>query len=133
MRGLLLGSLLLSPLLLSSTASAVPSTTILISEFRTRGPNGPNDEFIEIHNKGTTTVNVGGWQLRVSDDAGGTASIATIASGITIPAGRFYLFANKGSQGYSGSVVPNATYTTAVPDDGGIAILDASKIGRAHV
>ncbi len=127
MRGLLLGSLLLSPLLLSSTASAVPSTTILISEFRTRGPNGPNDEFIEIHNKGTTTVNVGGWQLRVSDDAGGTASIATIASGITIPAGRFYLFANKGSQGYSGSVVPNATYTTAVPDDGGIAILDASN------
>ncbi len=33
-------------------ASAAPSvsTTIVISEFRTRGPSGANDEFIELYN-----------------------------------------------------------------------------------
>src|SRR6185503_5040283 len=52
-----------------STASAV-STTIVIAEFRTRGPSGGNDEFVEILNKSAGSVNISGYLLRGSNNAG---------------------------------------------------------------
>ena len=40
------------------------SSTVVISEFRTRGPNGGNDEFIELYNLSSSPVNISGWQIR---------------------------------------------------------------------
>jgi MYXO-CTERM domain-containing protein len=86
-----------------------------------------NDEFIDLHNKSSAAVNIAGWQVMLSNDLGQTTLAATIGSGVTIPAARFYLLANKAAQGYSGSVAPDATYTSPIADDGGIALFDENS------
>ncbi len=97
------------------------SDDIVISEFRTRGPNGGNDEFVELHNTSTSAVDVGGWQLRGSNAAGSVSTRATLPAGTTIGPGCFWLITN--SAGYSGLVAGDQTYGTGITDDGGAAIL----------
>lgn len=108
---------------------------ILISEFRLRGPNGAADEFIEIYNNTdapiavSTTDNSSGWAIAVSD---GIIRFV-IPNGTIIPARGHFLGVN--SIGYSLSSYPSgndgveptfadgdATYTTDIPDNAGIAI-----------
>src|SRR5215204_491366 len=57
---------------LSEFAFAV-STTLVISEFRTRGPNGAYDEFVELFNFSPNPVNIGGWRVSGSSNTGTTA------------------------------------------------------------
>jgi uncharacterized repeat protein (TIGR02543 family) len=104
------------------------STTVVISEFRVRGPNGGNDEFIELYNLTNSPINIGGWKINGSNNAGTTSTRVTIASGTMIPAHGHFLATNSGSAGYSGSVTGNQTYTTGVTDDGGIALLTPSDV-----
>ena len=67
--------------------------SLIISEFRFRGPNGEQDEFIELYNNAnadvmvTTTDNSDGWALVASD---GIARF-TIPNGTMIPARAHYL------------------------------------------
>ncbi|HVU02140.1 MAG TPA: lamin tail domain-containing protein [Polyangiaceae bacterium] len=121
------GGLALCSLLVATEAPAV-STTIVISEFRTRGPNGSNDEFVEIFNKSNAAVNIGGYKLMVSDGAGNTALVKQVAASTILQPKHFYLFANNGSQGYSGLVPPSVTYSQSIPDDGGIAIFTSANV-----
>lgn len=100
------------------------STTIVISEFRTRGPSGAADEFIEIFNLSQNAVAIGGWVIVGSNSSGATSIRATIPSGVTLSSGCRYLFTNSGS--YSGSTPGDQTYATGVTDDGGIALCTAS-------
>jgi hypothetical protein len=186
----------------SGPASA--SSNLLISEFRTRGPNGATDEFVEIFNPTANTVNISNWTLRysflatttrtiqssnaandylqttvnhgfnvgdtvtisghtgstpslngtftitsipradrfrignpaqINITAGGTggtvvatgpatAQLATVPNNTTLGPGCHYLFTN--STGYSGSTGADRTYTTDVPDNGGLRLTDAS-------
>jgi hypothetical protein len=52
--------------LLASAAPAVaqsaPPNEIVISEFRTRGPAGGNDEFVELRNRSAVPVEISGWR-----------------------------------------------------------------------
>ena len=109
------------------TAQAV-STSVVISEFRTRGPNGGNDEFVELYNMSASTVSIGGWKVNGSNNAGTVSTRVTITAGTTIGPGCHYLVANSTAPAYSGSVTPNQTYTTGITDDGGIALLDGSSV-----
>lgn len=106
------------------------STTIMISEFRTRGPNGGNDEFIELYNLSTSPVNIGGWKIKGSNNTGGgtTTPRATIPANTILNPGCYYLLTNSTSPSYSGSVPGNQTYGTGVTDDGGIAVTTGSDI-----
>src|ERR1051326_6758546 len=61
----------------SSRVQAV-STNVVISEFRVRGPNGGNDEFIELYNLSGAPVAIGGWKIR------GSSSTAVISDRATI-------------------------------------------------
>jgi len=109
---------------------------LMISEFRLRGPNGANDEFIEIYNSS-------GAQLTVQS-ADGSAGYAvgaadgiircTIPNGTVIPAGGHYLCVN--SVGYSLASYPagdgttatgNASYTTDIGDNVGIALFNTAN------
>jgi predicted extracellular nuclease len=99
------------------------STTVVISEFRTRGPNGGNDEFIELYNMTSSPINVGGWKINGSNSSGTVSTRLTINAGTTIPAHGHFLATNAASGGYSGSVPGNQTYTTGITDNGGIALL----------
>ena len=108
---------------------------LLISEFRLRGPSGANDEYIEIYNPTSAPITVStvdgsaGYSLVASD---GVARF-TIPNGTVIPAKGHYLGVN--SVAYSLGSYPagdgttatgNATYTTDIPDNAGIAIFNTS-------
>ena len=55
MRRILISSFLLAAFFASSPSHAQPNG-MMISEFRTRGPNGANDEFIELFNGSSRTA-----------------------------------------------------------------------------
>jgi hypothetical protein len=119
--------------------SATPSD-LLISEFRLRGPDGPNDEFIEISNVGSaphvvTSTSGSGYGIAASDGV----TRCTIPNGTVIPKGGHYLCAN--STGYSLASYPagngttataDATYTTDIPDNVGIALFNNNTGGSAY-
>ena len=95
--------------------------TLLISEFRFRGPGGANDEFVEIYNNGATPIDISGYLLRGSNSAGTVTTRATVGPGVSLPAYAHYLFVN----GAAGAVIvalANQTYSTGFTDDGGVAI-----------
>jgi len=50
--------------------------TILISEFRFRGPAGASDEFVEIYNNGNVPVNIGNWTIEYGSATGNWGSSA---------------------------------------------------------
>ncbi len=106
------------------TAQSTPS--ILISEFRTRGPGGANDEFIELYNNTDSDVNIGGWKINGSNSAGATSTRVTIAAGIMLPARRHFLVTHSGA--YSGVLRGNQTYGAGVADNGGLALLTPANI-----
>jgi hypothetical protein len=94
---------------------------VVISEFRTRGPNGPGDEFVELYNNSDTAADVSGWKIKVSSNSGGVATRLTIAASTTILAHGHFL-ATFVAGGYSGSIAGDKTYTAGFPDDGGIGL-----------
>ena len=124
MRRSLLASALVAGTLLVPVSAAAASTDIVISEFRVRGPNGGNDEFIELRNTASTPVNISDWLVRGSNSSGGVSTRATIDDGTTLQPGGVYLLTNIGTSGgpYSGSVTGDQTYSTGITDDGGIAV-----------
>jgi hypothetical protein len=120
MRRLLAGCLVLAPVLWSAVAPAA-SSTLVISEFRTRGPNGATDEFVELFNKSAVPITLTGYRLMVSDSSGGTKPLAQITQTVVLQPRQFYLLVN--SLGYSGATSLNNSYVENIPDDGGIALL----------
>ena len=113
-------------LLLGAAPAFATSPNILISEFRTRGPLGGNDEFVEIWNGSNVAVNIGGYRLNGSNNAGTITTRATVPSGTVLNPGCYYLFTNSSVSGgpYSGATPGDQTYTTGFTDDGGLAILE---------
>jgi subtilisin-like proprotein convertase family protein len=127
---------------LASPASAQTAVngTLLISEFRVRGPNGANDEFVEIYNNTnashTVTAASGtGYGLAASDGV----TRCSIPNGTVLPARGHYLCVN--SVGYSLASYPagsgttatgNATYTTDIPDNAGIALFNNNTGGGSY-
>ena len=110
-------------LALSSRVQAI-STNIVISEFRVRGPNGGNDEFVEIYNLSGAPVNIGGWKIRGSSNTGAISTRATVAAGTMLQPGCHFLFTNSNTTAgpYSGAVAGNQTYNVGIADDGGLAV-----------
>ncbi len=94
----------------------------MISEFRTRGPVGGNDEFVELYNVSTAPVNIGGWKIRGSNSSGTVSTRATVPAGTMLGPGCHFLATNSAASGYSGTVPGNVTYGTGITDDGGIAL-----------
>ncbi len=107
------------------------STTIVISEFRTRGPLGANDEFVELTNISAASVDISGYTMRGSNNAGTNSIRATVPAATTLPPGGHYLFVNDqatGTNEYSltAYAAGDTPYVTGVTDDGGFAIFDAA-------
>jgi hypothetical protein len=93
----------------------------VISEFRVRGPNGANDEFVELYNNTDAPAAIGGYLLRGSNSAGTVSTRATVPAGTMIPPRGHYLFVNSAA-GAPNVALANQTYGTGITDDGGIAI-----------
>lgn len=120
----------------SFTTALAIAPPLIISEFRLRGPNGANDEFVEIANISGSDITV-----NASDGSAGFALAASngvarfiIPNGTVIPARGHYLGVN--SVGYSLASHPagngttatgDATYTSDIPDNAGIALFNTSN------
>ena len=124
-RALLVCAALAAVFVQGDTVRAV-SSTVVISEFRVRGPLGGNDEFVELYNASNSPVAIGGWTMRGSNNAAGVSIRATVPAGTTLAPGCFYLFTNTAASGYSGAVPGNQNYTVGITDDGGIAVFDGA-------
>ncbi len=121
-------TLVLVVVLSASGHARAVSTTVVIGEFRTRGPSGGNDEFVELYNLSAVPVNIGGWKLNASNNAGTVGTRVTISAGVTLQPYQHYLLANTAANGYSGVTPYNQSYSTGITDDGGLALLDAANV-----
>jgi len=125
-------------LLLTAIATAVTgvepvratSSTVVISEFRVRGPNGGSDEFVELYNLSASPVAIGGWKINGSNNAGTISTRVTIGASVVLNPGCHFLATNSSANGgpYSGAVPGDQTYATGITDDGGIALLTSSDV-----
>ena len=102
------------------------ATPVVVSEFRTRGPNQGNDEFVEIYNNTGAAIDIGGWQLRGSSNTAPTSPTprALVPPGVILAAHAHFLFVNAGA--YSGAAPGNVGYSIGIADNGGIALTDAA-------
>lgn len=100
---------------------------IVISEFRTRGPQGANDEFIELQNVSSSAVSLRDWRVEGSNGLGGTQT-RRILGPLTLNPGCYFLLTNSHPNGgpYSGAATGDMTYGVGMMDDGGIALQDSS-------
>jgi hypothetical protein len=125
----------------SALAQANGTTGIIISEFRFDGPNGTNDEFVEIVNNSATPKTI------ISSDAGGTKGfsvwgivggqarkVCTIPFGTLLLAGQHYLCAKVPGYelaGYSGAQndnINNYTTTFSLSADGAVALFSSEDV-----
>jgi hypothetical protein len=108
-----------------TTIAQAGESNIVISEFRTRGPRGTSDEFVEIFNRTIGSIDISGWRIKVSDATAPTPLITTLLTinrGTVLQPGQHFLAANASNGGYSGSVTPDQTYITDIGDNFGIAL-----------
>ncbi|HLL72061.1 MAG TPA: hypothetical protein VK363_11540 [Pyrinomonadaceae bacterium] len=131
----------------SATAGTTVTNTrhVVISEFRFRGEGGARDEFIEIYNDSNSPLTVqstdesgggealveGGWAIVASDNT----ARCLIPNNTVIPARGHYLCVNSASYSLNGypagtaiNATGNTTYTTGIPDDGGIGLFSSQSI-----
>lgn len=94
------------------------STNIVISQFRTNGSGGPTDEFIELFNPTTGTIDISGWKIRYSASNGVPITRCTISS-VPLAPGQHYLIA---SNGFDDGYVVDLACDLSISDDGGIAL-----------
>jgi hypothetical protein len=125
----------------SGSGGNVPATALLIDAFRLRGPlpGSTNDEYIQVYNNSTSSHTVAatsgnGYAIAASDGV----VRCSIPNGTVIPARGHFLCVN--SVGYSLASYPagngttatgDATYTTAIPDNTGIALFNNNSGGAS--
>jgi hypothetical protein len=138
-----------------SPTTAAPSTSgsLIISQFRLRGPSGANDEYVELYNPSATPVyvratdNSDGWALAYSSDGTTfTRIFAIIPNGTVVPGfGHFLVARNTDSANdvpvtyslntYPGAgaapLTPPATTLRGADSDLGYAIDNADNGGIA--
>jgi subtilisin-like proprotein convertase family protein len=120
---------------------ALASAQLIISEFRLRGPSGANDEFIEIYNESTVNHTVAaasgtGYGIVASDGL----TRCTILTGTVIPARGHFLCVNSANYslgsypaGNGTTATGNATYTTDIADNAGIALFNNNTGGGSYI
>ena len=129
------------------TVAPINIGDVVISEFRLRGPQGPNDEFIELYNRTSAPVIVasndgsGGFTVAAPNASGTMTPRAVIPSGTVIQPGGHLLIANNPSDpsgpptggyslnAYGGNAIPDITYLDDIPDNTGVALFRTTNAG----
>lgn len=96
------------------------STTIVIHEFRTRGPAGEGDDFIELVNRSDENVSIAGWQVVAAKTRSAMpAATVVIFNDVVLYPGSHYLITGPA---YSGAVRPDQGFA-GMADNVGIGLL----------
>src|SRR2546428_7930798 len=111
----LLCALLLAMIVFPAPARMV-SSTVVISQVHGGGGNSGatlRNDFIELHNRGNTTVALTGWSVQYSSAAGGTWQVTALNG--SLDPGQYYLIQEaQGTGGTTNLPAPNATGTIAM-------------------
>ncbi|WP_166352288.1 lamin tail domain-containing protein [Phytoactinopolyspora limicola] len=125
----------------AATATTADTTGVVITAFRTRGPGGAFDEFVEVRNLGHEPVDISGWALQgCATGSGNPSTRVTVPTGTTeITPGGYFLFVNPTQDQYSGGTTPDLTFSTGIADGGasGVRLVDGdgamvSGVGTTH-
>lgn len=114
--------------LVAVPAALAVSTTVVISELRTRGPAGASDEFVEIRNIGATTIDIQGWSMWGSNNSATNSARDTIpaTAPVLLGTGCRYLWKNTVAGATSGT--GDRTFAIGLTDTGAVAIKDAGGL-----
>lgn len=112
----------------SPVPTCTPPSGLIISEFRLRGPNGVNDEFIEFYNNTDQSITIctadgsDGWALVSSD---GLLRFV-IPNNTVIPARAHYLAVGSGYS-LAGYAAGDLNYLPDTPDNLGLALFNTAS------
>jgi hypothetical protein len=127
-------------LMAAHEASLFAAGSLIISEFRVRGPAGAADEFIEIYNDSgadhtVASISGAGYAIAASDGV----TRCTIPNGTVIPARGHWLCANTAlsitsyPSGNGTTATGDATFATDIPDNAGIALFNNNTGGGSFI
>ncbi len=105
---------------------AATTNHLVISQFRARGSNGGNDEFIELFNPTGGAIDISNWTIKRSNDSGFAYLHFTFPASTILLSGQYYLLTN--SAGYNDAVPGDKTYAVGLTDSGGLALLSADGV-----
>jgi len=103
--------------------------TVLISELRTSGPGGLEDDFVELYNNTNSDIAIGGWGLfkKGTTCADAPVLIATINAGATIPARGHYLL--TGAQySLATTATSDQAFTTPLGEDSNVGLFSTADV-----
>ena len=111
----------------SSSPTPRAPNHIVISEFRTTGPLGANDEFIELYNPTGASVNIGHWPIDISSGCGTTIStLLYIYYGTILQPGQHYLVAAYAN--YSSITNADQRFSPGIANNGGLALVSSGTV-----
>jgi len=114
-------------LIAAPTAALASPSGVVISQFRMRTAASQCDEYLQITNTTSATVDLSGWRLYDCYASGGKASVGTdsepLPAGTMLPAGKSFVF-GKDIGDYTGEA--DATYHYQVTETGGFQLRDGS-------
>lgn len=108
-------------------APPASAQSVVVDEFRFRGPTSAADEFIELKNRTDTAQDISGRRVLALQGSGnGSNLLATIPPGTTLAARDSYLLAPSGytlaGYGVPPEATPDQTYSTNISDNAGVGL-----------
>ncbi|HEY9403901.1 MAG TPA: Ig-like domain-containing protein [Pyrinomonadaceae bacterium] len=101
--------------------------TVLISELRTSGPGGLEDDFVELYNNTDADIAIGGWGLfkKGTTCADAPVLVATITAGTNLPARGHYLL--TGSQySLTTTAASDQPFATPLGEDSNVGLFSTA-------
>jgi hypothetical protein len=104
----------------------------VISEFASKnlkadGTVNHDDEFIELHNPTDAPISLAGWKIEYKSPTSGFGALGGLTLSGSIPARGYYLVANRTN--FTGTVTPDATYTSLTGHNGGsLRLVDSGGV-----
>jgi hypothetical protein len=116
--------------------AADPAGSLIISELRTRGPAGANDDFVELYNNTNASMNIAGYGVyKMGTGCTGTpVLLATIPNdaNANVPARGHYLLTGSAyslaNYGGTGAAAGNLALSADIEDDANIAVFSTAAI-----
>ena len=120
--------LLLSAAFIVAPARATPSDLVISQVFGGGGNTGApyKNDFIELHNRGATTISLAGYSVQYASTAGTTWQVTNLAG--SIPAGGYYLVQEAAGAG-NGANLPVADASGSIPmsaNNGKVALVSST-------
>lgn len=111
-------------------AQPMVSSSVVVNEVSTRGVNGPLDEFIELRNASTRTVDLSGYTLRIYNASNNVVDTIQLPAGMVLqPKGNPGQFVVLTGQNFSGTISDQTNTlpiflngAEGIPTNGGVAI-----------